>query len=85
MIVFALVSLLSEAVLPSVVQYASRRSAVVAEVEEPAETGDGTEAPGEAEEEDDAGSVAQLKEDNRLLKELVGEKELALRRQELEQ
>ena len=80
MIVFALVALFSEAVVPGVMQYASGRSAVRPEAAEEAETEEAAEPEGEAEEEQDDGSVARLEEDNRLLKELVGEKELALRR-----
>ena len=84
-LIFALVALVSEAVVPSLVQYVSeRREAAKAVAEQPAaaEEAEPEEEPeaAEASEPADEDALERLQEENRLLKELVAEKELALRR-----
>lgn len=76
----ALLALFSDVVVPRVTELTAAGAKPAAE--EPAEETDASEAPEAAEEEEEAdeGEVERLREENRALKELVGEKELALRR-----
>ncbi|TBR17843.1 hypothetical protein EPO15_16050 [bacterium] len=73
----ALLALFSDVVVPRVTELTAAKAAPQAEegAEEPSEEA-GEEA---TEEEPDADEVERLREENRALKELVGEKELALR------
>lgn len=75
----ALLALFSDVVVPRVTELTA--SGAKPEAVEPAdEEADASEAPEAVEEEEgDEGEVERLREENRALKELVGEKELALR------
>lgn len=77
-VMVALLALFSDVIVPRLTESTARPPAPEAESEaaEPEET------EAEAEEETDENELELLREENRALKELVGEKELALRQGE---
>ena len=87
-LIFMLVALMSEAFVPNLVEYMSqRREARKTVAEEPAdqkEQSDEEESGAGESEETDEGAIERLEAENRLLKEIVGEKVLILRGAEIE-
>ena len=73
----ALLALFSDVVVPRMTETTARQPEPEAESE--AEAAEPEEPETEAEEEADESELELLREENRALKELVGEKELALR------
>ncbi len=78
-VMVALLAIFSEMVVPRVTELASAAPKPEAEEAEGAEDESEAAEPEEGEAEAEEGEVERLRTENRLLKELVGEKELAMR------